>query len=91
MLSLQKSLVCNHKNDCPDGTDEIACQIDLPNGPATPSCSYGMFPCDGGSCYPLAVRCDGRVDCKDGYDESDCSKKTRIYQIMTMDIDERYL
>lgn len=49
-----------------------------------------MFPCDGGSCYPLAVLCDGKIDCKDGYDESNCPKNGsgRIYQVMEMEIDE---
>lgn len=83
------SKVCDGRFDCPDETDELTCKQNLPNGPATPSCSYGMFPCDGGSCYPLAVLCDGKIDCKDGYDETNCTKKTRIYQIMDMDVDER--
>lgn len=85
------SKVCDHVSDCPDGTDEISCNQSLPNGPATPSCSWGMFPCDGGSCYPLAVLCDGNVDCKDGYDETNCYKKTRIYQTIEMNVDGRYV
>lgn len=75
------SVVCNQHFDCPDGTDEIGCDHNLPNAPATPSCSVGYFPCDGNLCRPLALLCDGKVDCKDGYDESNCTNASRVYQV----------
>lgn len=87
-------LVCNQKLDCPDGTDELYCNQDIPSPsmqPATPSCSIGYFPCDGNICYPLASLCDGKADCKDGYDEQqqNCTKSSRIYQVLQMGVDER--
>ncbi|CAG9765567.1 unnamed protein product [Ceutorhynchus assimilis] len=88
---ISRSLVCNGVPDCPDHTDEAFCQdqYNIPNEPATPSCSVGFFPCDGGSCYPLSVMCDGKPNCKDGYDEQDCSKRSRVYQVMQMGKDMR--
>lgn len=87
ILSFQRSSVCDGVADCPDQTDEAYCQEQyIPNEPATPSCSVGFFPCDGGSCYPLSVMCDGRSNCKDGYDELDCAKRQRVYQVNPFDI-----
>lgn len=48
-----------------------------------------MFPCDGNTCFPLTLLCDGHVDCADGYDENNCTKKSRIYQVIRMVVDER--
>ncbi|KAJ8922708.1 hypothetical protein NQ315_007743 [Exocentrus adspersus] len=86
---VELSTVCDGVFDCPDETDELVCRYNVPNVPATPSCSSGMFPCDGNICYPLAFLCDGKENCADGYDERNCSKKSRIYQVIRMMVDER--
>ncbi|KAJ3658176.1 hypothetical protein Zmor_009933 [Zophobas morio] len=86
---ISKKLVCNHQKDCPDGTDEQECDKYPANGPATPSCSKGYFPCDEDRCYPLAALCDGKGDCVDGYDELNCTKHSRVYQVLQMGVDER--
>nr|CAI5865438.1 unnamed protein product [Callosobruchus analis] len=80
------SAVCNGIRNCPDSSDESSCEHNLPNGPATPSCSVGLFPCDG-SCNPLALLCDGKVDCQDGYDETNCQKANKVYQVVYMHVD----
>lgn len=83
--------VCNGAEDCPDGSDELGCSSEQPSSPAaTPSCSFGMFPCDETRCFPLTSFCDGSQDCMDGFDESNCEKnKTRVYQVLVMGVDER--
>ena len=31
-----------------------------------------MFKCDNGECIESQFRCDGKVDCQDGFDEKNC-------------------
>ncbi|ERL95566.1 sortilin-related receptor [Dendroctonus ponderosae] len=87
---ISRALVCNGIANCPDQSDEKYCDQPQVNEPATPSCSLGYFPCDGGSCHPLSVMCDGRPNCFDGYDERNCSSKSIIFQVMDMQINLFY-
>jgi hypothetical protein len=54
-------------------------------------CSMGFFACDAGSrCLPLAVMCDGELDCFDGQDEASCThNNSRVYQVQQVGVDER--
>ncbi|MFI5306312.1 MAG: LDL receptor domain-containing protein [Polyangiales bacterium] len=54
--------LCNGTNDCPDGSDELAC------GDA----SLNAFGCPSGGTVALTKLCDGVQDCKDGFDEMVC-------------------
>lgn len=36
----------------------------------------GKFKCNSGECIDVQFRCDGRVDCKHGYDEVNCHNVT---------------
>lgn len=40
------------------------------------SCKSGEFTCRNGSCISERLKCDGRADCADGSDESNCAKCT---------------
>lgn len=80
--------VCNNRTDCQDGSDESSCATDGVPIPATPSCSYGFFPCDDVVCFPLASLCDKKADCHDGFDEKNCDNHTRVYQVLQMGADE---
>ncbi|XP_066589021.1 sortilin-related receptor-like [Prorops nasuta] len=80
--------ICNSIEECPDGSDEFGCHTDVPPPPATPSCYFGLFPCDGTRCFPLAAYCDGNPDCYDGFDENNCEKNnSRVYQVLIMGVD----
>ncbi|RZB41729.1 basement membrane-specific heparan sulfate proteoglycan core protein, partial [Asbolus verrucosus] len=79
------NLRCNRRNECSDGSDEYNCPTQRPPfvteqppppRPPTPqpvTCSPGYQPCySGDRCILRSQLCDGRVDCNDMSDETNC-------------------
>ena len=59
--------------------------LDVPQTLLTRQCNItgGFFPCMVKGCYTKEQLCNGRLDCDDGYDESDCGDVSRIEQELT--------
>nr|XP_058943268.1 low-density lipoprotein receptor-related protein 2-like [Pocillopora verrucosa] len=61
---IDKSLVCDGKDDCGDDSDEDSCGAE---------CDSSEFQCDDRSCVLISVVCDGKTDCVDKSDEKHCN------------------
>ncbi|XP_025079777.1 uncharacterized protein LOC112555558 [Pomacea canaliculata] len=63
--SVPYTLVCDHRVDCLDGSDENFCVF--------PRCDLDSpFQCSGRRCVQAIERCNGQVDCDDQADEANC-------------------
>ncbi|KAK4879912.1 hypothetical protein RN001_008058 [Aquatica leii] len=91
-------LRCNSRRDCNDGSDEINCSTEppqttpepatirpvFPTDPTTSNCPWGQRGCrSGNQCVPYTAFCDGRYDCNDFSDETDCPGVTGGLELKT--------
>ena len=84
---VSKSLLCDGRSHCHDGSDEVGCpSVDL-HAPQKINlkCRFGSKPCgDGTECVLLSHVCDGERDCQDGSDEEECGKYLSLNVVFTM-------
>jgi hypothetical protein len=82
---------CDGVKHCADGSDED-CKFKnttmIPNNDC--KTKPGLFSCDD-TCFPLMKICDGARDCLNGKDEEECDKKQRVYQVVSIGVNERTL
>lgn len=83
---------CDGIRHCADGSDED-CRPKT-NASLIPNqdCKKkpGLFACDD-TCFPLMKICDGARDCLGGEDEEKCDQHERVYQVVSISLDERTL
>lgn len=83
---------CDGIKHCADGSDE-ECKFKtnatiIPNDDC--KTKPGLFFCDD-TCFPLMKLCDGAIDCISGADEDKCNGTHRIYQVVSIGVNERTL
>jgi hypothetical protein len=83
---------CDGVKHCADGSDE-ECKIktnatNIPNVDC--KSKPGLFFCDD-TCFPLMKICDGARDCLTGYDEENCTTRQRVFQVVSIGVNERAL
>ncbi|KAK7102885.1 hypothetical protein V1264_021043 [Littorina saxatilis] len=68
------SLVCDHRGDCMDSSDEDFCDF--------PPCIDGKeMPCGGSKqCIPRQKVCNGPIECVDASDEQNCARKSNDFR-----------
>uniref|UniRef100_A0AAY4CJ97 Uncharacterized protein n=1 Tax=Denticeps clupeoides TaxID=299321 RepID=A0AAY4CJ97_9TELE len=69
---VERSLVCDGRSHCHDGSDEMGCPTIAVKTTKVPplKCHVGSKPCkDERGCVLYTHVCDGEVDCRDGSDE----------------------
>ncbi|XP_019713477.1 low-density lipoprotein receptor-related protein 2 isoform X3 [Hippocampus comes] len=80
---IPKKFLCDGEPDCVDGTDEMGCDAVTPTitpliQSAAPVCITPSVVCPGSSlCISQKQLCDGKTDCPDAFDESNCVFKCK--------------